>query len=129
MLIKRKFFSERVFPGALPIPVDVKKVNDKELRRISRENKNKINKFIVASELVGSSALLGSVIGERVGKKLYIHDGNLKGFKRGALIGAGVGTGLGLLSTKLMDREAKIARKELNRRYNNKKKFQEKKDN
>lgn len=122
MIIKRKFFSERVFHGALPIPVDVKKIDDKELRRISRENKNKINKFIIASELIGSSTMLGSVIGERIGKKRLMHNGNLKGFKRGALIGAGVGTGLGLLSTKLMDREAKIARKELNRRYNNKKK-------
>ena len=122
MKIKRKFFSEKVFPGVLPIPVDVKKVNDKELRRISRENKNKINKFVVASELVGSSTVLGSIIGERLGKKKLMHNGNIKGFKRGALIGAGVGTGLGFLSTKLMDREAKIARKELNRRYNNKKK-------
>lgn len=69
--------------------MDVKKVDDKELRRISRENKSKINKSIVGASLAGSSLTLGSVIGGRYGKKHYMHNGTLKGIKRGALIGAG----------------------------------------
>lgn len=61
----------------------------KKLRRISRENKSKINKFIVGASLAGSSLTFGSVIGGRYGKKHYMHNGTLKGIKRGALIGTG----------------------------------------
>ena len=127
MKILRKYFSsKKVFVNGL-LPTPVKDVSDKDLRHISRENKKKLNRTIVATSTVFPTASLGTLVGEKIGKRCmkldkgYIRDCRLEGYRNGAMVGAGLGLGIGVLMSSRMKKDAKTAREELNRRYKDKK--------